>query len=100
MSFVLLLSFSACTNNSNNNATPSDNSHSCENKTSNDTTPSKAEENLKILVVYFSMPETIDPNNMTKEEKNSTVIIDGKVLGNTQYVASLIKENTDRRKKL
>ena len=31
---------------------------------------------------------------MTDEEANSTVIIDGKVLGNTQFMAMVIKENT------
>lgn len=29
------------------------------------------------------------------EENNSDVIIDGKVLGNTQYVAKVIQENTN-----
>lgn len=48
----------------------------------------------KALVVYFSLPETTNPDNMTKEEANSTVVIDGKVLGNTQYVAYLIQANT------
>lgn len=48
----------------------------------------------KPLVVYFSMPETDNPHNMTREEENSTVVIDGKVLGNTQYVAMLIQEMT------
>lgn len=48
----------------------------------------------KALVVYFSMPETDTPQNMTREEENSTVVIDGKVLGNTQYVAQLIQEMT------
>lgn len=48
----------------------------------------------KTLVVYFSMPETADPDNMTEEEDNSVVIIDGEVLGNTQYVAYVIQENT------
>lgn len=48
----------------------------------------------KTLVVYFSMPETSDPNNMTQEEDNSAVVIDGEVLGNTQYVAYVIQENT------
>lgn len=46
------------------------------------------------LVVYFSMPETTDPNNMTKAEEDSTIVVDGKVLGNTQYVALLIQEST------
>lgn len=48
----------------------------------------------KALVVYFSMPETDNPQNMTREEENSTVVINGKVLGNTQYVAQLIQEMT------
>lgn len=47
----------------------------------------------KTLVVYFSMPETADPGNMTEEEDNSVVVIDGEVLGNTQYVANVIQEN-------
>lgn len=51
-------------------------------------------EDADILVVYFSMPETTDPNNMTTDEDNSVVVIDGQVLGNTQYVAQLIAENT------
>lgn len=38
------------------------------------------------------MPETNDPENMTEEEENSAVVIDGKVLGNTQYVAQTIQE--------
>lgn len=48
----------------------------------------------KRLVVYFSMPETTEPGNMSKEEDNSTVIIDGLALGNTQYVARVIQETT------
>lgn len=47
------------------------------------------------LVVYFSVPETTDPNKeMTEEEENSTIIVDGEVLGNTQYVAMLISDYT------
>ncbi len=53
-----------------------------------------AETGGKILVVYFSMPETDNPDNMTRDEDNSTVVINGKVLGNTQYVAQLIHEKT------
>ena len=47
----------------------------------------------KALVVYFSIPETTEPDNMTEEEANSTVVIDGEVLGNTQYMAYVIAEN-------
>lgn len=46
------------------------------------------------LVVYFSQPETTDPNNMTTEEDNSTVVINGQVLGNTQYMAQVIQQTT------
>ena len=48
----------------------------------------------KSLVVYFSMPATTEPENMSREEGLSTVVIDGEVLGNTQYVAYIIAENT------
>ncbi len=63
--------------------------------TNNTTETSTSETESKILVVYFSMPETTDPNNMTVDEANSTVVINGEVLGNTQYVASIIQENTN-----
>lgn len=50
----------------------------------------------KSLVVYFSVPETDDPNKeMTTEEENSAIIVDGKVLGNTEYVAMLIGDYTN-----
>lgn len=42
-------------------------------------------ENAKTLVVYFSQPDNVD---------NSIVIIDDKTLGNTQYMAYVIQENT------
>lgn len=57
--------------------------------------PADTTESGKSLVVYFSMPETTDPDNMTQEEDNSVVVIDGEVLGNTQYVAYVIQENTE-----
>ena len=59
-----------------------------------DSKPNK--DGKKSLVVYFSVPETDDPNTkMTTEEENSAIVVDGKVLGNTQYAAMLIAENTD-----
>ncbi|MET9819471.1 flavodoxin [Streptomyces sp. NPDC006355] len=48
----------------------------------------------RTLVAYFSVPETDDPNNMSEEEEGSTHVVDGKVLGNTQYVAQLIEART------
>lgn len=47
-----------------------------------------------MLVVYFSVPETTSAENMNAEEEYSTVVIHGEVLGNTQYVAYVISENT------
>ena len=47
------------------------------------------------LVVYFSMPETTNPNNMTTEEDNSVVVINGQVLGNTQYMAQVIQRTVN-----
>jgi len=58
------------------------------------TEPETPDTEQKSLVVYFSMPETTNPNNMTTDEENSTVVINGEVLGNTQYVAYIIQENT------
>lgn len=57
-------------------------------------TENKINTNAKSLVVYFSVPETDNPNNMTRDEDNSTVVVDGKVLGNTEYLATLISEKT------
>lgn len=47
----------------------------------------------RTLVAYFSVPLTDDPNKeMNVDEENSTHIVDGVVLGNTQYVAQLTAE--------
>lgn len=53
-------------------------------------------EEKKSLVVYFSQPETDSAEDMTTDEDNSVVVIDGEVLGNTQYIAQLIAENTGK----
>lgn len=48
----------------------------------------------EILIAYFSLPETDTPMDMSEEEENSTVVIDGEVLGNTQYFARIIQSST------
>ena len=48
----------------------------------------------KPLVVYFSVPESTKTSGLTRDEENSLVVVDGKALGNVQYVASLIAEET------
>ena len=83
MSLILVFAFAAC---SNQQSEPNTSSQTSEN------TPAPNNTNGKNLVVYFSMPETTDPNNMTTEEDNSVVVIDGEVLGNTQYMAYVIQE--------
>ncbi len=45
----------------------------------------------KVLVVYFSVPET---DGMDAASGASRIIIEGKLMGNTQYVASVIAEAT------
>jgi flavodoxin len=44
----------------------------------------------KILVVYYSVPEATDPNKLTKEGENSAIVVDGKILGNNQFVGGII----------
>lgn len=56
--------------------------------------PARAAEAKKPLIVYFSMPETDNPLHMTRDEENSTVVVDGKAPGNTQYVAMPIRQKT------
>jgi flavodoxin len=48
----------------------------------------------RTLVAYFSMPLTDNPDNMDRNEEDSTHVVDGAVLGNTQYVAQLIQART------
>ena len=48
----------------------------------------------KPLVVYFSVPESTKTSGLTRNEENSLVVVDGKALGNVQYVADLIADET------
>lgn len=52
-------------------------------------TPESANQNEKVLIAYFSLPETTGD-----AKEDSTVTINGERLGNTQYVANLIQEHT------
>ncbi|MFD4351229.1 flavodoxin [Nocardia sp. NPDC058518] len=51
----------------------------------------RAVDGARTLVAYFSLPLTDDPNGMNEDEANSTHVVDGQVLGNTQFVAQLIQ---------
>lgn len=114
---VLIFSFAACVGNQKRSVgssgptlsapeiyvtsaknTPSETAESAESLSvptaENTVEPTATETAAKTLVVYFSVPETTNPVNMTKEEDNSVVVIDGEVLGNTQYMAFVIQQNT------
>ena len=106
MRLLMMFSLAACNSGETNTSVPSE-TESAEPESVQtsepESTPSSEPENetaggsgSNTLVVYFSMPETTNPDesSMTEEERNSTVIIDGEVLGNTQYVAYVIQENT------
>lgn len=85
---VGLLTLAACGNNDENAA--SDN-----NQNSVAANDNLTEKFGKSLVVYFSQPETTDPNNLTTEEENSAIIVDDEVLGNVQYVGMQIQDQTE-----
>ena len=76
MALATALSLAACSANEAPDEVPEDSSSQ-----TNESTPTPNKTEGKNLVVYFSMPETTDPNNMTQDEEQSTVVIDGEVLG-------------------
>lgn len=79
MALAMVLSLAACsTNQSPSESTPEESSLQ-----TNESTPTPSNTNGKNLVVYFSMPDNVD---------DSTVVIDGETLGNTQYMAYVIQK--------
>lgn len=79
MALAMVLSLAACsTNQSPSESTPEESSSQ-----TNESTSAPSNTNGKNLVVYFSMPDNVD---------DSTVVIDGETLGNTQYMAYVIQE--------
>lgn len=75
---------------------PNENANVLENVENNgDQNTNDINEDGNSLVVYFSVPETDSPDNMTRDEDNSVHVVDGEVLGNTQYIANLIGEKID-----
>ena len=78
MVLTMVLSLAACsTNQSPSESTPEESSSQ-----TNKSTPTPSNTNGKNLVVYFSMPDNVD---------DSTVVIDGETLGNTQYMAFFLR---------
>lgn len=79
MALAMVLSLAACsTNEAPSETTPEESSSQA-----NESIPTPSNTNGKNLVVYFSMPDNVD---------DSTVVIDGETLGNTQYMAYVIQE--------
>ena len=79
MVLTMVLSLAACsTNQSPSESTPEESSSQ-----TNESTHTPSNTNGKNLVVYFSMPDNVD---------DSTVVINGETLGNTQYMAYVIQE--------
>lgn len=84
MGIAMTFAFSACSDsntNSNSNTEPSESNL----QNPSDDSERPVNEDIKALVVYFSVPDDRD---------NSYVEIDGERLGNMQYMAYVIQENT------
>lgn len=79
MVLTMVLSLAACST----NQSPSESAPKESSSQTNESTPTPSNTNGKNLVVYFSMPDNVD---------DSTVVIDGETLGNTQYMAYVIQE--------
>ena len=82
MGIAMAFTFSAC---SNSNTEPSAEPTQSSLQTPSGNSQRSVNENAKALVVYFSVPDNQD---------NSYVEINGERLGNTQYMAYVIQENT------
>lgn len=79
MVLTMVLSLAACST----NQSPSESTPEKSSSQTNESPPTPSNTNGKNLVVYFSMPDNVD---------DSTVVIDGETLGNTQYMAYVIQE--------
>lgn len=99
LSSVLVLSLAACSSNQQEEAatqalssteaasTPAANHNEAEESTATEGNPS----NGNILIAYFSVPET---DGVDAVAGASRVVVDGEVLGNNQYIAQLIQQET------
>ena len=79
----------ASENNEIENMSNEDNTILNKENTVNTDNNTKVSNNGKTVVAYFSLPE-----NTGTAREDSTVTVNGERLGNTQYVANLIKEHT------
>ncbi len=101
LSSLLVLSLAACGNSQQTGTTTPEPSTQTENPSSSPTAENSQteeftategmESNGNILIVYFSVPET---DGLDTVAGASRVVVDGEVLGNTQYLAQLIQQET------
>lgn len=80
LSAIMILSLSACGSRSQDGGS-----------SSGADSPSVSIEDGNVLVAYFSVPETDGVDTVSGA---SRVVVDGEVLGNTQYIAQLIHQET------
>jgi len=95
ISLIMIFSFTAC----NSKKTPS---QSNTQKSSSDSTPKSessteslgqsATKSSNILIAYYTMPEDVNTASVDAIASASIVVKDGKVLGNTQYMAQVIQQ--------
>lgn len=50
------------------------------------------EENSKVLIAYFTLPEDVDPDGADAIAGASIVVNNGKIVGNTEYIANIIQQ--------
>ena len=101
VSSVLVLSLAACSSNQQEEITPptstsqTDSTSSAPTVNDNETGDSSDAEGSasdgNILIAYFSVPETDGADTVAGA---SRVVVDGEVLGNNQYIAQLIQQET------
>ena len=101
LSSLLVLSLAACSNNRQEETTtqtpssqteaPSAASAAGDNETGGSSVTQGAASDSNILIAYFSVPETDGVDTVAGA---SRVVVDGEVLGNNQYIARLIQQET------
>jgi flavodoxin/predicted small lipoprotein YifL len=95
ISLIMIFSLAACSSKktlSSNNAQNSSSDSKPKNESSTDSSEQSATKNSNILIVYFTMPEDVNTVGVDAIATSSIVVKDGKVLGNTQYMAQVIQQ--------
>ncbi|HIZ56797.1 MAG TPA: flavodoxin [Firmicutes bacterium] len=97
LSSILVLSLTACNDNRQEEvSTPATSTPAEESSSLSAAGDSNTEEGAvssgNVLIAYFSVPETDDVDTVAGA---SRVIVDSEVLGNSQYIAQLIQQETD-----